>query len=58
MTALNLVETAALIDGQWVRGEASFDVLNPADGTLTQTEGVGPERQSSADNLNANNDHR
>ena len=31
MTALKLVETEALIDGRWVRGEATFDVFNPAD---------------------------
>ena len=31
MTALTLVETEALIDGRWVRGETTFDVFNPAD---------------------------
>ena len=34
MTALNLVETAALIDGLWIEGEATFAVTNPADGSL------------------------
>lgn len=33
MTALNLVETAALIDGLWIEGDATFAVTNPADGT-------------------------
>ncbi|MFT4252263.1 MAG: NAD-dependent succinate-semialdehyde dehydrogenase [Caulobacter sp.] len=32
MTALNLVETAALIDGLWIEGDATFAVTNPADG--------------------------
>jgi succinate-semialdehyde dehydrogenase/glutarate-semialdehyde dehydrogenase len=34
MTALNLVETEAFIDGLWIEGEATFDVTNPADGAL------------------------
>ncbi|PVM86905.1 NAD-dependent succinate-semialdehyde dehydrogenase [Caulobacter radicis] len=34
MTALNLVETEAFIDGLWIGGEATFDVTNPADGAL------------------------
>ncbi len=32
--ALSLVETAAFIDGLWIEGDDSFDVTNPADGTL------------------------
>ncbi|KQV54855.1 MULTISPECIES: NAD-dependent succinate-semialdehyde dehydrogenase [unclassified Caulobacter] len=31
---LNLVETEAFIDGLWIEGDATFEVLNPADGTL------------------------
>lgn len=31
---LNLVETEAFIDGLWVQGDKTFDVLNPADGTV------------------------
>ena len=31
---LNLVETEAFIDGLWIEGAATFDVLNPADGTV------------------------
>jgi succinate-semialdehyde dehydrogenase/glutarate-semialdehyde dehydrogenase len=31
---LNLVETAAFIDGLWIEGDATFEVLNPADGTV------------------------
>ncbi|PHY22674.1 NAD-dependent succinate-semialdehyde dehydrogenase [Caulobacter sp. BP25] len=34
MTTLNLVETEAFIDGLWVQGDKTFDVLNPADGTV------------------------
>ncbi|MDG2529193.1 NAD-dependent succinate-semialdehyde dehydrogenase [Caulobacter endophyticus] len=34
MTALNLVETEAFIDGLWIEGEATFDVTNPADGSV------------------------
>jgi succinate-semialdehyde dehydrogenase / glutarate-semialdehyde dehydrogenase len=32
--SLNLVETEAFIDGLWIEGEASFEVTNPADGTV------------------------
>jgi len=31
---LNLVETEAFIDGLWIEGDATFEVLNPADGTV------------------------
>ncbi|MET3665157.1 succinate-semialdehyde dehydrogenase/glutarate-semialdehyde dehydrogenase [Caulobacter sp. 1776] len=31
---LNLVETEAFIDGLWIEGDATFAVLNPADGTV------------------------
>ncbi|WP_454717721.1 NAD-dependent succinate-semialdehyde dehydrogenase [Caulobacter segnis] len=31
---LNLVETEAFIDGLWIEGGATFEVLNPADGTV------------------------
>ncbi|KSB91145.1 NAD-dependent succinate-semialdehyde dehydrogenase [Caulobacter vibrioides] len=31
---LNLVETEAFIDGLWIEGEATFEVTNPADGTV------------------------
>ena len=31
---LNLVETEAFIDGLWIQGESTFEVLNPADGTV------------------------
>ena len=34
MTTLNLVETEAFIDGLWIEGDATFEVLNPADGTV------------------------
>jgi succinate-semialdehyde dehydrogenase/glutarate-semialdehyde dehydrogenase len=34
MTSLNLVETEAFIDGLWIEGDATFEVLNPADGTV------------------------
>ncbi len=42
MTALNLVETAALIDGLWIEGDATFAVTNPADGeTIAQVAELG-----------------
>lgn len=42
MTALNLVETAALIDGLWIEGEATFAVTNPADGeTIAEVADLG-----------------
>ncbi len=42
MTALNLVETAALIDGLWIEGEATFAVTNPADGaTIAEVAELG-----------------
>ncbi|UAL11436.1 NAD-dependent succinate-semialdehyde dehydrogenase [Caulobacter segnis] len=31
---LNLVETEAFIDGLWIEGDETFEVLNPADGTV------------------------
>ncbi|WP_454761302.1 NAD-dependent succinate-semialdehyde dehydrogenase [Caulobacter segnis] len=31
---LTLVETEAFIDGLWIEGDATFEVLNPADGTV------------------------
>ena len=31
---LNLVETEAFIDGLWIEGDTTFEVLNPADGTV------------------------
>jgi succinate-semialdehyde dehydrogenase/glutarate-semialdehyde dehydrogenase len=31
---LELVETAAFIDGLWIESETTFEVLNPADGTV------------------------
>jgi len=31
---LNLVETEAFIDGLWIEGDATFEVTNPADGTV------------------------
>ncbi|WP_419320039.1 NAD-dependent succinate-semialdehyde dehydrogenase [Caulobacter sp. ErkDOM-E] len=34
MTGLKLVETAALIDGLWIQADATFAVINPADGTV------------------------
>ncbi len=34
MTGLKLVETAALIDGLWSQADATFEVTNPADGTV------------------------
>ncbi|WP_419254185.1 NAD-dependent succinate-semialdehyde dehydrogenase [Caulobacter sp. ErkDOM-YI] len=34
MTGLKLVETAALIDGLWIQADATFEVTNPADGTV------------------------
>jgi succinate-semialdehyde dehydrogenase/glutarate-semialdehyde dehydrogenase len=41
--SLNLVETAAFIDGLWIEGDATFDVLNPADGTvIAQVADLGP----------------
>ena len=33
-SALNLVETEAFIDGLWIAGDATFEVLNPADGAV------------------------
>ena len=33
-SSLNLVETEALIDGLWIEGDKTFEVLNPADGTV------------------------
>jgi len=33
-STLNLVETEAFIDGLWIEGDATFAVLNPADGTV------------------------
>ena len=30
---LELVETAAFIDGLWIESETTFEVLNPADGS-------------------------
>jgi len=42
MTALNLVETAALIDGLWIEGDATFAVTNPADGeTIAEVAELG-----------------
>ena len=32
--SLNLVETEAFIDGLWIEGDDTFEVLNPADGTV------------------------
>ncbi len=32
--SLNLVETEAFIDGLWIEGDATFEVTNPADGTV------------------------
>jgi succinate-semialdehyde dehydrogenase/glutarate-semialdehyde dehydrogenase len=34
MTTLELVETAAFIDGLWIESETTFEVLNPADGSV------------------------
>jgi len=40
---LNLVETEAFIDGLWIEGEATFEVLNPADGTvIARVADLGP----------------
>ena len=44
MTTLNLVETEAFIDGLWVQGDKTFDVLNPADGTvIAKVADLGPD---------------
>jgi succinate-semialdehyde dehydrogenase/glutarate-semialdehyde dehydrogenase len=32
--ALTLIETAAFIDGLWIEGDSTFDVTDPADGTV------------------------
>jgi acyl-CoA reductase-like NAD-dependent aldehyde dehydrogenase len=32
--SLELVETAAFIDGLWIEADATFEVLNPADGSV------------------------
>lgn len=40
---LNLVETEAFIDGLWIEGAATFEVSNPADGTvIAQVADLGP----------------
>ena len=31
---MKLVESAAFIDGLWIESEATFDVTNPADGSV------------------------
>lgn len=40
---LNLVETEAFIDGLWIEGDTTFEVLNPADGTvIARVADLGP----------------
>ena len=43
MTTLNLVETEAFIDGLWIEGDETFEVTNPADGTvIAKVADLGP----------------
>ena len=40
---LELVETAAFIDGLWIESETTFQVLNPADGAvIAEVADLGP----------------
>lgn len=40
---LNLVETEAFIDGLWIEGDETFEVTNPADGTvIARVADLGP----------------
>ncbi|WP_297514876.1 NAD-dependent succinate-semialdehyde dehydrogenase [uncultured Caulobacter sp.] len=44
MTTLTLVETQAFIDGRWIDGDRTFEVRDPADGTvIAEVADLGPD---------------